>query len=387
LPPFRNFTLECIPSDNRIPSSPPKLYLLVLLVALCCASCHRADRTLSTSEIHAITREFVRAGKAIRPENTDTHPEVHVSYGSADAADHIDFTIPAADNGNLDSAARARLLRDLGAVAARNRLTPDPPSENRDGLLLIYRHAGAATHTIHIHAGAPATSREPAPPAKSEGPRLAIILDDLGADRAAAEAIFALGYPLTISILPDQPHSAEIAQEAQRRGFQVMLHLPMESVGGGHAEARQLRPGMPSKEVASLVNQFLQAVPGAVGVNNHQGSQSTADQALMDELMPALRDRHLFYIDSRTTAATVAYDAAQRSGVPAAFRNVPFLDDVEQVAAVRKQLHIALRTAREKGDAVAIGHPHPATLSALREFLPEAKSEGVRLVLASDLVR
>jgi uncharacterized protein len=388
LPTFRNFaSLQRIPSDGRIPSTLPKLYLLVLLVAICCAACHKGNRTFSTSEIHAITREFVHAGKAIRSENTDTYTEVHISYGEADAADHIDFTMPAVANGNSDSAAQTRLLRDLGVVAARNRLTQDPPSENHDGLLLIYRRAGVATHTIHIHTGAPATSGEPTPPAKTEGPRLAIILDDLGGDRAAAEAIFALGYPLTISILPDQPHSAEIAQEAQRRGLQVMLHLPMESVGGGHAEVRELRPGMPSKEVANLVNQFLQAVPGAVGVNNHQGSQSTADQALMDELMPALRDHHLFYIDSRTTAATVAFDAAQRSGVPAAFRNVPFLDDVEQVAAVRKQLHIALHTAREKGDAVAIGHPHAATLSALREVLPGAKSEGVRLVLASDLVR
>jgi polysaccharide deacetylase 2 family uncharacterized protein YibQ len=102
--------------------------------------------------------------------------------------------------------------------------------------------------------------------------------------------------------------------------------------------------------------------------------------------MPVLRDRHLFYVDSRTTAATVAYDAAQSAGVPSAFRNVPFLDDVPEVAAVRKQLELALRGAREKGQAIAIGHPHPATLQALREVLPKAQSQGVRLVFASELV-
>jgi polysaccharide deacetylase 2 family uncharacterized protein YibQ len=106
----------------------------------------------------------------------------------------------------------------------------------------------------------------------------------------------------------------------------------------------------------------------------------------MSELMPVLCDRHLFYVDSRTTAVTVAFDTAQEFGVRSAFRNVPFLDDVPEVAAVRKQLQLALRGAREKGEAIAIGHPHAATLQALREVLPQARAQGVQLVFASDLV-
>ena len=102
--------------------------------------------------------------------------------------------------------------------------------------------------------------------------------------------------------------------------------------------------------------------------------------------MPALRNWNLFYVDSRTTAATVAFDAAKRDGVPAAFRNVPFLDDVQDTAAIRKQLEFALRGAKEKKAAIAIGHPHPETLKALQEFLPTARAKGVRLVFASELV-
>jgi polysaccharide deacetylase 2 family uncharacterized protein YibQ len=215
---------------------------------------------------------------------------------------------------------------------------------------------------------------------------LAIILDDLGNDLAAADAIFALPYPLTISVLPNRPHSIDIAEEAHRRGYEVMLHLPMESVRSSKAESQELRPGMSEPQVYAMVNQFLQAVPDVAGVNNHQGSQSTADASLMNELMPVLRDHHLFYIDSRTTTATVAYDAARHAGVRSAFRNTPFLDDVEEVSAIRKQLQHALRAAREKGEVVVIGHPHPATLAALADVLPQAKAQGVRLVLASDLV-
>ena len=107
----------------------------------------------------------------------------------------------------------------------------------------------------------------------------------------------------------------------------------------------------------------------------------------MNELMPVLQQRGMFYIDSRTTATTVAYDTARSDGVRTAFRNVPFLDDVAETGAVRKQLELAMRGAREKGGAIAIAHPHPATLEALREVLPRAASEGVRLVFASEMVR
>jgi polysaccharide deacetylase 2 family uncharacterized protein YibQ len=222
--------------------------------------------------------------------------------------------------------------------------------------------------------------------AVTSGPRLAIILDDVATEAGAVDAIFALHYPLTLSVLPNHPRSAQIAQEAHRRGYQVMLHLPMESLANETPESRELRPGMPPAEISSVLNAMLSTVPYAAGVNNHQGSLATSDPRLMAELMPALHNHNLFFIDSRTTAATVAYDAAQSSGVPCAFRNVPFLDDVQEIGAIRRQLEIAAKDAREKGQAIAIGHPHPETLRALSEFLPEAEAQGIHLVHASDLV-
>ncbi len=178
----------------------------------------------------------------------------------------------------------------------------------------------------------------------------------------------------------------EIAQDAHRRGYQVMLHLPMESLANETAEIQELRPGMSPGQISNELNSMLRTVPYAAGVNNHQGSLATSDPHLMSELMPVLREHQLFFVDSRTTAATVAYEAAQAAGVPCAFRNVPFLDDVQDVSAIRRQLDLAAKDAREKGQAVAIGHPHPATLRALAEFLPQAEAQGIHLVHASDLV-
>jgi hypothetical protein len=358
-------------------------------LAISLTGCKKPQERLSDGEIHAITREFVAASTKATPSGSDIRIQFLASDEAAERTDRLDISLHAADHPASKRATVARLLQSLAVVATRHGLTQDAPSDSREGILFNYRHAGLATHTIHIHyvlsaasAAAPGVASQP----QTEGARLAIILDDLGSDPAAANAIFAMPYPLTISVLPNHVHSVEIAGEAHRRGYQVLLHLPMQAAGNEKPEAQELRPGMSTGDVTLLVDQMLQAVPYAVGVNNHQGSQATSDPALMSELMPVLRDRQLFYVDSRTTAATVAFESAREDGVRSAFRNVPFLDDVADVAAVRKQLELALRGTREKGEAIAIGHPHPATLQALREVLPQAEAQGVRLVFASELV-
>jgi uncharacterized protein len=370
-----------VQSQPRLIRASTFLSILGLCAALL-SGCKKAQKP-PAAEIHAITREFLAAMKAAAP--ADLRSELSASDQDPASFDLINVTIRA-DSSVSSREILSRLLRAMNSVATRRRLSRDGPLESREGMLYAYRRAGVVTQMVHFHEQIEASSHEVPPSQKDEGARLAIIIDDLGNDRAAADAIFALQCPITVSVLPNHPKSMEIAQEAHRRGYQVMLHLPMEAMGNERPEAQELRPGMSASEVSSLVDTLLQAVPDVAGVNNHQGSQSTADAALMDELMPVLREHNLFYVDSRTTAATVAYDTAQRLGVRSGFRNVPFLDDVAETGAVRKQLQLALRDARKKGDAIAIGHPHAATLQAMRDVLPEAKAQGVRLVFVSELV-
>jgi polysaccharide deacetylase 2 family uncharacterized protein YibQ len=362
---------------------------ICFLLAVISSGCQKnEEHRLTPAQVHQITSELAAAASAAVPAGTSIKLRQGASSQQPGNSDYLRIVLKNDFSADTHRAAVAKLLQSLATVATRNHLTEDPPAQTGDLFLIELRYSGLPALEIEIVTRATPASILGAKNStgKVVDARLAIIIDDLGSDRAAAEAVFALGYPLTVSVLPNHEHSMDIAKEAHRRGFQVMLHLPMHSVASETPEAQELRPGMPAPEVAALVDQFLQNVPDAAGVNNHQGSQATADPALMDKLMPVLRDRNLFYVDSRTTAATVAYDTAQDFGVRSAFRNVPFLDDVAEVAAVRKQLELALRGAREKGEAVAIGHPHPATLQALSEILPEAQAQGVHLVLASELV-
>jgi polysaccharide deacetylase 2 family uncharacterized protein YibQ len=369
-------------SPKKHRSSRSLAFAVLALVSLAIAAgCKRPSRgVLNPAQVHSITREFASAATSAAPTGTKVWIFKEGTAAAPGRLDRVFIDIPSDQQTQAGRDALSRVVRALETVATRRHLTEDPPAGKEHGLSLSFRHEGILTHKVEIVA----SSR---PPLASPGqPRLAIILDDLGNDPASARAVFSLRYALTISVLPNHPFSAQIAEEAHQRGYEVMLHLPMQAIGEEKPEKSELRPGMPANEVQKLAGEMIDAVPFAQGVNNHQGSEATSDPVLMQELMPVLRERGLFYIDSRTSPATVAYETARQDGVQTAFRNVPFLDDVEQLPAIRKQLEIAIRGAREKGSAIAIGHPHPVTIEALSEMLPQARKEGVRLVFASDLV-
>lgn len=383
LPPSRPPT-EKVPARKKKRASRYFLFgfsAAVLLLAGC------KKESLSADEVHAITRELGQTASGAAPPGADVRAQFSRGAAGRGVPDHLYVTLAGGSSEAAHRAALVKLIQALDRVATRHGLTHEPVAGRAALVRFDYRRAGSATHSIHIVTPFQARAALVRPGSVPGEARLAIILDDMGHDRAAADAVFALAYPVTVSVLPGLPHSSEVAEEAVRRGYQVMLHLPMHSLDSEKAEPAEIRSGMARTDVASLLDRMLQSVPHALGVNNHQGSEATADAALMAELMPLLRERRLFFVDSRTTAASVAYDTARRLGVRCAFRSAPFLDDVPEAAAVRRRLALAVDDARKNGAALAIGHPHAATLEALEEMLPRLESQGVRLVFASELVK
>jgi uncharacterized protein len=219
-------------------------------------------------------------------------------------------------------------------------------------------------------------------------PRVAVVIDDLGNELAPAQRIASWSVPVAGAVLPDLRWSAASAEVLTRGGKEVLLHLPMEPDG-----YPRVRPGpglvlrsQSDAEIEKLVEEDLATVPGAVGVNNHMGSAATADARVMRAVSRVLSRRGLFFLDSRTTLATVAEKTAEQASVPAVSRRV-FLDDVANEDAIRAQLDELVRRAKAEGEAVAIGHPYPATLFVLEKELPEMRRRGVELVKVGELAR
>lgn len=200
----------------------------------------------------------------------------------------------------------------------------------------------------------------------------ALLIDDLGYSRSLARRALALPPPVAVAVLPDAPYSRDIARAADRAGTDVLVHLPMEAAATAPT-AGMLRADMDAATFRDRVAAALEAVPGAIGVNNHMGSRLTGEHAAMARLMRQLAaaDGHLMFVDSRTTAATRAEAAARDAGVGVARRDV-FLDNVREPGAIAGQVRRWLEQARRSGCALAIAHPYPETLRVLERVLPRA---------------
>ena len=216
---------------------------------------------------------------------------------------------------------------------------------------------------------------------------IAIIIDDVGEDLQDGRRAIALPGPVAYSFLPYMDHTARLARLAHRRHKEVLLHLPMQAIDGRNIGRGGLDIDMTEGELRRTVAADLAAVPYVEGVNNHMGSLATQHPGLMKWLMQDLSRRGgLFFVDSRTTDMTVAQQVAAENGVPNLRRDV-FLDDDLNTPAIDAQFRLLLRMARRQGWAVAIGHPHPATLSYLASRLPGLADDGVRLVPVRYLVQ
>ncbi len=226
---------------------------------------------------------------------------------------------------------------------------------------------------------------------------ISIVMDELGDDLESVRQILSLPGEITLSIMPGRPHTRMVSELARRNSREMLLHLPTESRNGyGEPVSGRLTSDMSQVDFLRTLRDDLNAVPGAVGVNNHEGSFLTTSRHAMEAVMTEIKTRNLFFLDSRTTAnlltgtgtrslQSVAYDTALDYGLKAAKRDL-FLDiktdDPEYVA---KQLEELVQIARKKGHAVGIGHPHPATITALRKWLGTISGQGIEIVPVSRL--
>jgi polysaccharide deacetylase 2 family uncharacterized protein YibQ len=244
------------------------------------------------------------------------------------------------------------------------------------------------TYEIYPHE----TVAPPKPPTLPAVPRtrpeVAIIVDDLGYDKGMAQKFIGLDAPaLTVSILPDSPFLKTIAGFANQKGYDVMLHLPMEP-----DEYPTVKPGpgallmsMTPDELIAQLNHDLDQIPYLKGVNNHMGSRMTKDPPKLRQIFTVLKKRELFFIDSRTTAETLCEPSARLLQVPFAERDV-FIDHSTDPAFIRRQIKRLIQRAKKQGYAIGIAHPHQITYSILEEVLPELQKE-VDLVPVSRVVK
>jgi uncharacterized protein len=238
-------------------------------------------------------------------------------------------------------------------------------------------------------AAPPSLRSAPEPSPLTPGaPRIAVIVDDLGARRDVLDGLREIRRPLTVAVLPGLPLSAAIARDAARSGMEVLLGLPMEPYRfpeldpGPGALLMSMAPG----EIRQVVGGHLETVAPAVGVMNRMGSRLTEDRPRMRAVLEVLAARRLFLVDAYTSSQSVAFDEAREAGVRAARRQI-LVDPGRGEAGERIRWDEVAGWAERRGEVVVVAHGHPLTVRLLKEYVPRWEARGLRLVPASRLAR
>src|SRR6516164_323499 len=226
----------------------------------------------------------------------------------------------------------------------------------------------------------------PVPPTGNR-PLVAIVLDDLSLDRSRTAEAIRLRGPLTMSFMTYASDLAEQTAAARRGGHELFLHVPMEALDR-HADPgpHGLFTSLSRDEILERLRWGLGRFDGFVEINNHMGSKFTSDERAMAPVMEELHARGLVFLASRTSPSSTGIRLATAYGVPHAARDV-FLDDDPTPAAIAKELARVEQLARKHGSAIAIGHPHDATIAALRAWLPLVGEKRLALVPLSAVVQ
>jgi len=218
-------------------------------------------------------------------------------------------------------------------------------------------------------------------------PKIAFVIDDIGAHNKLTNELAALDPRATYAILPLLPYSRFFAQLGQERHADVILHLPLDtSVLDQIPGPGLIVDTMSDEDVVDMLRRDLDSVPNHIGANNHMGSKGTADRRIMKLILEEFKKNNIFFLDSYTSRSSVVAEVAREVGVPYATRG-SFLDNVDEKPAILDAIKLLERTARKRGSAIAIGHYRRNTLELLRTEIPRLETEGFEIVRLKDLIQ
>ncbi len=223
---------------------------------------------------------------------------------------------------------------------------------------------------------------------KKTGPRIAFLIDDLGAHSLGALELKKLGIPVTASVLPFSPRGFEEAKWIHEYGLEELIHLPMQPKKdqfNGHTLKNTIMIDSDEKYIEELISRAEKLVPFAKGINNHQGSLVTSNRKIMIKILSVVKSKRMFFIDSKTDFDSVAFSIAKKIGVKTAKRDV-FLDHIQNYDHSVYQIKRLIKIAKKNGTAIAIGHPFRSTLNAIRDMIPFIKSQKVNIVFVKELL-
>ena len=211
-------------------------------------------------------------------------------------------------------------------------------------------------------------------------PKLAIIIDDVAFLHEIRD-IKKVPFKITPSFFPPSKRHPDTYKFAKYFKF-YMIHLPMEAYKFSRIEENTIKIKDSPKAMERVIKRVRKWFPKAVYINNHTGSKFTSDKKAMKELFYILKKYDFKFLDSKTSPYSKALIVAKEFNETIFSRDI-FLDNIANVSYIKNQLRKAVKLAKKRGYAIAIGHPRRATLKALRDAKDILK--GVDVVYVNEL--
>jgi polysaccharide deacetylase 2 family uncharacterized protein YibQ len=240
----------------------------------------------------------------------------------------------------------------------------------------------------------PTTRPPPAaakPPEEKPSPKptwnIIYVIDDAGNNLHELEPFLKFPGPLTIAVLPGLPNSAQAARMVREAGKVLFLHQPMEAIGGADPGPGAIYKDMNTDEILAILEKNINEIGPVAGMNNHQGSLITQDEEIMKTILEFCRDNKLYFLDSRTTAKTVAPKVSHDLGLTITARNI-FLDNERDTDSIINNIELGLNIAREKKTAIMIGHAwSPELANIISNKYPNLNTQGYNFLTISDIMQ
>lgn len=219
-----------------------------------------------------------------------------------------------------------------------------------------------------------------------ERKKILIVMDDLGQNKEDLNWFLENKIKIALSFLPQLPFTKEMSEKLYKAGYEIILHIPMEPEG-----YPKINPGENAllladnkEEILKKLNIFIAEVPFAKGVNNHMGSAFTSNFEKMVIFFEILKEKNLFFLDSRTTEKTKGFKASKTTGLRFFERDV-FLDNLPEENYIKKQFKILFEKSKKKGYSIGICHPKKGTFEFLKKYKRYIEGEG-ELLSFRDLI-
>lgn len=366
------------------------LFLSLSFVFSRAASSSSAAKNISQKEPAAVA---VEPAKKLPPAKKKTEPSAKKSTSSSKKAESSDKTVSAKKSTDsvkkTESAQKKPAVENTASSAAQNAVVKTSVSEKTAAKPSVKDQSHLASAVVPQKPVEELPDRKFNIPKAAPGAKIAFVIDDAGQSVSNLKKYTSLPFDISVAVLPGLSHTKDCAYVVRAAKKELLLHQPMQAENLNLDPGPcAIKPGMSTFEIAQIVKTNLDELgPGVKGMNNHEGSLITGNVIKIGAVLDVAAERGIYFLDSRTTAASMARQAALERDMNIKERDV-FIDDIVNRDKMLEQIYRGIGIANKKGKVIMIGHVDKSAgilPQLLSELYPYLKKNGYTVTVPSRL--